>query len=194
MSASSDLPVVARRRCFCAMVPGSRSIRVRAAPSLVNGVTPGEARQSTEPMVMCFRRQPCTPGAPLPEMSQLPLEIMGLCQRLEQRCAQVSARCSSWSIWLGFEKKYPLATFRRHAAAGIHSAGVGGRCRHYPTHGRTFWRAGRDRARPPERAITATLGQALARPSYSSPTRSPRRYICRPRSSSCRRVRAVLPM
>ena len=74
-----------------------------------------------------------------------------------------------------------LAAVGRHAAARLDRPRAGLRCRP-AADGRAVRRARRDRPRPPQFGAAEALGARRKRPSPSSPTRSPRRCISRPRS------------
>ena len=81
----------------------------------------------------------------------------------------------------GLREEISLAAVGRHAAARLDRPGARLRCRP-AADGRAVRRARRDRARPPQQAAAEALGADRTRRSASSPIRSPRRSICRPRS------------
>ena len=108
----------------------------------------------------------------------LPLEIIGM--PAAERKAR-AARYLSMVGLEGFERKFPLAALRRHAAARLDRARARLRAR-AAADGRAVRRAGRDHPRPSQRAAAAAVGTDRARPWSSSPTRSPRRCSCRARS------------
>ncbi len=119
----------------------------------VNGMSPEEARRKRA-YGYVFQAAGLYPWRTIAGNIRLPLEIMGF-SRAEQE--ERVARVLKLVDLEGFGEQVSLATLGRDAAARQHRPGAGLRCR-YPADGRALRGAGRDRARPSQRAAAGALG------------------------------------
>ncbi len=120
----------------------------------VNGVTPEEARLKRA-YGYVFQAAALYPWRTIARNVALPLEIMGLPRA--ERDKRVRDNLALVNL-TGFERKYPVAAFRRHAAAGVDRPGARRRAG-AAADGRAVRGARRDRPRPPQRAAPAAVGE-----------------------------------